>query len=333
MHDSAPLLKRIAALAALLAAGGIASAQDQTPPPEQPRERHVFAHYMVCFGGTTERYKEEIALAQRHGIEGFVLNCGAWLQVNRETGETKPSNYVPMAERMYQAAKELGTGFQLFFSADVATLRDIEVNIPDMIARFYDHPNQFRLGERRVLSTWAGSPAGYRDLIEGMKADGREICFVPMVYPPKYKMTWSYETVREFFDGHPHMDGVFFFGIDGAVNDAIRCNAMGRRVTQRLGKLFMAGVGPAYNSANLRDFQGFHGYGAIWEGIIRDGADWVELFTWNDYNEDSNLMPWRWQRNWSKQYFDRDESFLDVTAFYARRFRSGQTPEIVQDKV
>ncbi len=334
---SEKMMRRLAALAALLAAGGMASAQDQAPPPEKPHERHVFAHYMTCFFNSVEFYKQEIELAQRHGIEGFVLNCGDWLHPDKETGEiTRPGNYIPAAERMYQAAKELDTGFKLFFSADVATLRDIEVNIPDMIARFYDHPNQFRLGNRRVLSTWAGSPQGYRDVIEGLKAGGREICFVPMVYPPRHKMTWSYETVREFFDGHPHMDGVFYFGIDDSVNGVLRCNAMGRRVTRRLDKLFMAGVGPGYNSANLRDFQGFRGYGAIWEGIIRDGADWVELFTWNDYGEDSQLMPWRW--DWRKggnkiRGYTRDESFLDVTRYYIQWFRTGLPPAITQDKV
>jgi len=301
------------------------AAQVDAAIERQPDEgRHfVFAHYMTCFFNSVEFYKQEIEMAQRYGIEGFALNCGAW------TG----SNYVPAAERIYEAARQLDTDFKLFFSADAATLRNLDQNIPDMVERFYEHPNQFRCGEKRVLSTWYGRPDTYRHIIDDMKADGYDVCFVPMIRTHNYKMRYSYETILEFFLGNPHMDGIFYFGVDDSVKGIIHCNAISRRVTQNLGKIYMAGVGPAYNSANLRDFQGYRGYGAIWEGIIRDRADWVEVFTWNDYNEDSNLMPWRWQRDWEKHYYNRDESFLDVTGYYTRWFKSRRRPEITQDRV
>ena len=38
------------------------------PPPADPDERLVLCWYMVCFGNSVERYKQEIELAQRHGI-------------------------------------------------------------------------------------------------------------------------------------------------------------------------------------------------------------------------------------------------------------------------
>jgi len=146
-------------------------------------------------------------------------------------------------------------------------------------------------------------------------------------------MAWSFEKVARLFEGQPHLDGVFFFGVDDDVSGLLRTHATARRATLALKKLYMAGVCPAYNSANLRDFHGMHGYGAVWEGVIRDGADWVELTTWNDYNEDSNLMPFRWKDGWEKQYSDHDEAFLDVTEYYSAWFRTGVLPKITQDKV
>ena len=319
-------------LAALLAADAL-HAEQPTPEPQQPRRRWVFAHYMVCFHSSVDFYKQEIELAQRHGIDGFALNCGQWMQKDKKTGEWKDGNYVKAAERLYEAARQLDSEFRLFFSADVNGLRNLPTNMGDMVARFYEHPNQFRHGEQRVVSAWAGSPATYREAIDKLKAEGRKVCFVPFVYPPKYKMAWSYETVLDFFRDEPHMDGVFYFAADDSTNGILRRNALGRRVTQRLGKIYMAGASPAYNSANLRDFRGMEGYGAMWEGLIRDGADWVELVTWNDYQEDSNLMPFRWPNGQERRYFDRDESYLDATAYYSAWFKTGRQPVITQDKL
>lgn len=295
--------------------------------------RLVFAHYMTCFGSTVEFYQQEIALAQRHGIDGFALNCGEWMVQDKKSRQWTDGNYVKSAQRLYEAARQLNSGFKLFFSADVNNLRDLPVNMSDMVTRFYDHPNQFRQGDKRVISAWAGTPETYRQTLDNLKAQGRQVCFVPFVYPPKFKMAWSYETVLDFFQDQPHMDGLFYFGADDTANGIIRRNAMGRRVTQRLGKIFMAGAAPAYNSANLRDFRGMEGYGAMWEGLIRDGADWVELVTWNDYNEDSNLMPFRWPNGQERRYFNRDEAYLDATAYYSAWFKSGVQPAITQDKL
>ncbi len=299
------------------------------------RARHfVCAHYMVCYHNTVDFYKQEIELAQRHGIEGFALNCGQWLQKDPKTGELSVEGaYVKAAERLYEAARQLDSGFKLFFSADVNGLRDLTVNMGDMVRRFYDHPNQFRLGDRRVLSAWAGNPATYRAPIEALKAEGLKLCFVPFLYAPNYKMAWSFETVLGLLLEQPHLDGLQYFAADDSVNGILRRNAMGRRVTQHLGKIFMAGAAPAFNSPNLRDFRGLEGYGAMWEGIIRDGADWVELVTWNDYNEDSNLMPFRWPAGQERDYFVRDESYLQATGYYSAWLRSGQRPAITQDKL
>jgi hypothetical protein len=75
--------------------------------------RRVFAHYMVCFatyGEGVENYKREIREAQAAGIDGFALNCGSW--------HNEP-HYPRRVAQLYQAAKELDSGFRLFFSIDL----------------------------------------------------------------------------------------------------------------------------------------------------------------------------------------------------------------------
>jgi glucan endo-1,3-alpha-glucosidase len=332
-HRLVLCLVMLAAMMLIVTAAEASETGQHNPAAPRTEARPVFAHYMTCFGSTVDFYKQEIELAQRHGIDGFALNCGEWMVKDKKSGQWTDGAYVKSAEKLYEAAKQLDSGFKLFFSADVNNLRDLTVNMSDMVTRFYDHPNQFRHGDKRVLSAWAGTPATYREVIDKLKAQGREVCFVPFVYSPKFKMAWSYETALEFFQDQPHMDGLFYFAADDSVNGILRRNAIGRRVTQRLGKIFMAGAAPAYNSPNLRDFKGMEGYGAMWEGIIRDGADWVELVTWNDYNEDSNLMPFRWPNGQERRYFNRDEAYLDATAYYSAWFKSGRQPLITQDKL
>ena len=135
-----------------------ALAADSAGPfaPDSPRHL-VFAHYMVCYASSIEFYKSEIELAQRHGIDGFALNCGAWGDFDAKTHTMQPSQYLTSCERMYEAAKQLNSGFKLFMSADVNGLGDLMHNMGDMVTRFEHHPNQFRYQNKTVLSTWGGN--------------------------------------------------------------------------------------------------------------------------------------------------------------------------------
>jgi formylglycine-generating enzyme required for sulfatase activity len=313
----------------LLVCVAVSAAADQ--PLTTPRHP-VFAHYMVCFGLDVEMCRQEIELAQRHGIDGFALNCGEWCNVDAQ-GNLVPTRYVTNAETLYEAARQLRSGFKLFFSPDLSGLRDLPRNMGDMVKRFESHPNQLRWDGKVVLSGWGGSPAAYADAVRAIKPQVAELCFVPHVSNERYAMAWSLETVLNLFHGQPDLDGAFYFACDDSVAGTLRTNATARRATQYLGKLYMAGACAHYNSANLRDFHGFEGYGAQWDGIIRDAADWVELVTWNDYNEDSSLMPYRWKDGWDRELCDHDESDLDVTGYYSAAFHTGRTPAITQDKL
>ncbi len=330
-----------AALAMLAAMSMAAGEQAATAPaaasrPAEPDMYHpVFAHYMTCFGNSVEFYKSEIELAQRHGIEGFALNCGQWGNWDAKNNKMGTGNYLQWAEKIYEAAKQLNSGFKLFISPDgIGDPRQMV----DMVTRFYDHPNQFRHHGKSVLSGWGGGV--YGAAAEALRKEGKDVFLVPHVYSPRFKMAWSFETVLDLFRENPYLDGVFHFAVDDSIGGMIATNSMGCRAAHYLGrvdpnkgKIFMGSAAPTYNSANVRDMQGMAGYGALWEGLIRDGADWIELTTWSDYQEDSSLMPFRWPGGQDKQYFSHDESYLDVTAYYSAWYKSGVKPAIKQDKL
>ncbi len=305
---------------------------------EAPR---VFAHYMTCFSATPEFYQREIQLARRYGIDGFALNCGEWKKPLPD-GSVQDSIYVRNADSIYQAAKETSPDFKLFFSPDFAGKAISEytdLNLGDMVNRYASHPNQFYHGGKQFLSGYSGRLDQYAGAKEKLRASGRDIVLVPAAsLGAPYPVTWSYESALKLLPEGGPLDGLFRFTCDGSVSDLVEVNSLGRRVTLFRDKLYMAGACPAYNSPNLRDFAGMRGYIAMWEGLIRDSADYVEIVTWNDYNEDSILTPYRWRAGGKtqptdKRYFNRDESFLDVTAYFAEWFKKGALPAITQDKI
>ncbi|MFA6291414.1 MAG: endo-1,3-alpha-glucanase family glycosylhydrolase [Victivallales bacterium] len=305
-----------------------------------PSKHFVFAHYMTCFSATPEFYQREIVLAQRYGIDGFALNCGEWKKTEKD-GKLVDTRYVTNADRIYQAAKDLDSGFKLFMSPDFACIPINEwtkFGVDDMFTRYFKHPNQFQYRGKVFQSGYAGLPEKYTPIAEQLRKSGYDFLLVPAVGRSYHPMAWSLETVLNFFQPGNKIDGMFYFSCDGTVNDLINTNATARRGTLFADKIFMAGSVPAYNSPNLRDFRGMSGYCSIWEGLIRDQADLVEIVTWNDYNEDSNLMPYRWKSGYGnaalhKDYYNRDESYLDVTSYYVNWFKNDVKPDITQDKI
>ncbi len=316
---------------------GLAASADET---EQRGDRKVFAHYMTCFSAKPSFYKREIMLAQHYGIDGFALNCGEWLKPV-EGGDPQPTRYVTNADNIFEQAKQLDSGFRLFMSPDFAcqSIKNWSMlNVTDMFTRYADHPNLFHYRGKPFYSGYAGYPEQYAPPINQLRQDGHDFWLVPQASTPNWKMAWSLETMLNQFRNDSPLDGMFHFSCDGTVRNLISKNAYGKRAALFADKIFMAGVCPTYNSPNLRDFRGMAGYNAMWENLINDGADLVEIVTWNDYNEDSNLMPYRWKSGWGgkalqKPYFNRDESYLDVTSYYLDYYKTGVRPDITQDRI
>jgi len=309
----------ILATAATLAAGR-AGAQATPAATTQPPERLVLCWYMVCFGNTVERYKQEIELAQRHGIDGFLLDVGSW---------NKQKKYVTSSERLYEAAEQLDSGFKLAMCPEYS-VRPFTEEVTEMVLKFKDHPNQLRHNGEVVLSGY-GAARLFPPAVKKIEAAGVPVCLVPNVFLPRFTYRPCVETFANEFAVTPELDGLMLFNAE-ELGSIISDNAAARRATQRLGKICAAGVIPNYNSANLQDYRGLSGYLAMWEGAINDGADWISLVIWNDYNEDSALNPMRWPPGSERSHYSRDESFLHATAYASAWFKTGRRPAITQDR-
>ena len=259
----------------------------------------VFAHYMVCFatyGETVDAYKREIQEAQAAGIDGFALNVGAWDDVQLY--------YKTRVALMYNAAEQLGTGFKLFFSVDFENA----TNTVAMVESYASRTNTFRYQNRIVLSSyghndvpskgWVG--VDWTNAIVGkLKQDGYPVFFIPYFFSDPVQELPDYSCAQNVLQKYGNLlDGVFLFTAAGLPAQLASCNSNYNAAVHAASKPFMASVAPTYwgcgqTSIGRRyfEFSGGEGLIAQWGAIITNQPDWVEICTWNDFNESTYISP------------------------------------------
>ena len=331
-------------LAGALGAAGLLVGRSLAAPKNTKNlktPKKVFAHYMVCCpaaggGATVEDFKNEIREAQKRGLDGFALNCGGW----DKGGGTE---YKPRCVKIYEAARQLGTGFALFVSMDYCCGNYLD-ETRDAIETFRDHPNQFKVGGRPVLSTYGGeghTPQPAQEKIALVHSLGG--FFVPFFFATNYGDFGDPTVVAEILRDYGAVDGYFFFGTAGSADEITRRNRRLCQAWHDAGKVFMAAVTPFYRSfGRLNETRGFSGMAQEWEGAIRDGADWIEITTWNDWNEKTYVAPFGPP--------DRTElgggtddgygpvnyahvAYLDASRHYIDWFKTGKQPRITRDRL
>ncbi|MBI5834199.1 MAG: glycoside hydrolase family 71 [Armatimonadetes bacterium] len=312
--------------------------------PTSPR--YVFAHYMVAiptYGGDSkvEDYMREIQAAQSRGIDGFALNCGGWT--------AREPHYKARTLLIYEAAKRLNSGFKLFVSADYCCGLTLD-ETKDILTSLADHPNQFQVGGKPLLSTFTGEGAdnqqgrdlcAFLDRLGGDK--GRACVFVPYFYPrPNVTEHPSPEVAAQVLRDHPTLDGFFYFGAAGTDTQLASSNRNCAKAWLGAGKLFMACATPYYRGlgGNYRCFEtnGFEGFAKQFVGAIEDQATWIEIVTWNDWGEASYVAPFGepsatelWGGHWGKIL--SHVAYLDAMRYYIDWYKTGQAPKITADKL
>lgn len=306
--------------------------------PAAPKRHYVFAHYMVCFAAQGERaddYKREIREAQAAGIDGFALNCGAW--------HDEP-HYPRRVKAIYQAALELGTGFKLFFSVDFAGLKrhppgEFESYVLDMVKTYGRHPDQLRAHGRTVVSTFGGEQgiAWKKDVLAPLKAAGHEVFLVPFFYPrPRVTELPDEATIREHYRKWADLvDGMFYFGGAGTAPQLAASNAAYARVLREAGKVCMCSFSPMYWGAAQPDRRyyetcGGEGTELQWKSIMRERPDWVEIVTWNDFNE-SYVCPVAAPGQSIPSYLKSRHShagYLELSRYYVEWYKTGRQPPL-----
>jgi len=316
--------------------GGQTAAQTNSIP------HYVFAHYMVAFatyGETVQGYRREIMEAQAANIDGFALNVGAWDDVQ--------SYYKRHVALMYQAAEELGTGFKLFFSVDF----EDPTNIVNMVESYANRTNTFRYQGKVVLSSYGHNDVPFlgwpgmdwtNAIIGKLKHDGYPVFFVPYFFSnPPHELPNSTDAFQVLTNYAGIVNGLFCFAAAGELEGTIAANAQYAYMVNQGGKVSMASVYPNYwgykqFSIGRRYYESYGGEGLElqWEQLLGYAPDWVEIVTWNDFNESTYVSP---VVN-PGQYFSElllprrntHAGYLEFSKYYITWFKSGY-PAIDRD--
>ena len=327
--------------------------------------RLVFAHYMVCnrdYGGSVAGYEREIQEAQAAGIDGFQLNMGTW---NNDI--YKWNTYC-----LFQAAQALGTGFKLFFSADMTGMSFSEVYA--IMSAYANQPNYWHIqqtvnGEvvsRPFLSTWGGEGGGYvsakakwtTEVFQPLRAAGINPYFVPSFFTTtpdgKHYIASTPSAIATqisgldlgFTDGTGYSGGLGSPTAPGttvltvAENYAAQLHAAGLTT--------FGGVSPQYwgnRQTSLGrpyyEYTGGEGLEAQWNSILsKQKPNWITCFTWNDFDEATYWSPiddvnkyWPYAAHPARGFYKCHAGILKLNQYYVTWYKTGLKPVLKSDSL
>ncbi len=342
-------------------------------PVGKTAPKFVFAHYMVCnrdYGGSVAGYERDIQDAEAAGINGFALNCGSW----------NGGNYKGDVGSLFQAAKAVSPdgSFKLFFSADMTGLSYSEV--VQMMTAYAFHPNYWCITQttggttvsRPVLTTWGGEGGSWNGptttsvktrwqslVLSPLKAAGINTYFMPFFFMTTASGTQyagsNPGTVSAEVSGllSGLTDGFFYASSVGCPIDPAQGNVFAGAEAYAAG-LKSAGLGtmgsvsPQYwgskqTSIGRRYMEYFGGEGltAQWTSIINvQKPDWVECFTWNDFDESTYFSPiddvnkyWPYTVHPALGYYKSHAGALKLNQYFINWYKSGVKPAVTNDSM
>jgi hypothetical protein len=258
--------------------------------------------------------QQEIRMAIARGITGFSIDV---LSPKEVTGADSH------LQLLLSAAQSVDARFKILVMPDISALKADAATVVNIIAATAASPAGYRLQDGRLavsaFNAGANSADWWSGVLAQLKSRGIAVAFVPTFMgwksqaaafaPLSYGFAdWGTATVRaaEAMKGDPEL------------------------AHKQYGKIYMMPVDPqqyrpkgsiyweAGNSAAFR---------TAWMSAISGNADWVQLVTWNDFSESSEVAPY------TDATLRRDigTGFYDLNAYYATWFLTGKQPAITHD--
>ena len=256
----------------------------------------------------------QVRTAIARGITGFTFDS---MSVTDATDSASP------LQTLLAAAQAVDSRFKIVVMPDLASLGSDSAAVVQIIASVANSPAAYRLSDGRLVvsafDAGLNSAAWWQSVLNTLSAQGIKVAFVPTF------LGWG--TYAAAFA--PLSYG---FG-DWGTATAPASSAMQSTpatVHSTYDKIFMMPVDPqqyrpkdfvfeeAANSATFR---------AAWTSAIQGNTDWVQLVTWSDFSESSEVQP----------YTDATLStsigtgYYDLNGYYAAWFLTGQQPTITHD--
>jgi hypothetical protein len=256
----------------------------------------------------------EIRTAIARGITGFTFDSMSAADATDSTG--------PL-QMLLAAAHAVDSRFKIVVMPDLTALGSDSAAVVQIIASVANSPAAYRLSDGSLVVTafdaGLNSAAWWQSVLNTLSAQGIKVAFVPTF------LGWSGYAAAFA----PISYGFGDWGTATAPGSSAFESAPAT-VHSTYGKIFMMPVDPqqyrpydfvfeeAGNSAAFR---------AAWTSSIKGDSDWVQLVTWSDFSESSEVQP----------YTDATlntsigTGYYDLNGYYAAWFLTGQQPTITHD--
>ncbi|MBI3631033.1 MAG: hypothetical protein HY221_01735 [Candidatus Sungbacteria bacterium] len=259
-----------------------------------------------------ENMKREIRLAISRGISGFAFDI-------LSLKDLEPGNYLP---NMLSAAAAVDQRFKILLMPDMAALQRDTSKVATIVRMFYNRPELYRLPDGRLVVapflSESISPTAWAALKTSLEKEGFKIALYPTLLSLSDVYVGKYQVVSDGLLGT--------FGTP--VPQQLYNIAAESLRAHTAGKLYMAGIGiqgyrPKYYI--YWESEGSTAYRNGWIGAIAGSANWVQLTTWNDFSESTQVAP----------YTDKSGTagtgYFNLTGYYSSWFLTGTPPPITHD--
>jgi hypothetical protein len=250
----------------------------------------------------------DVRLAAALGLDGFFYNIV----------EPPPGPQWRKLPLLLDAAHAVDPGFRIGLMVDTHTNRDRSVeDVASALLPVADHPAVLRLDDGRLVVAAFSAELKPVDWWQQLLALIREKTGRPVFFLALFQ---GWQRYAQTFQ--PVADGLSDWG--GRDPRHARRFAGAAAEAHALGKLWMAPVAPQlfrpkdlfYKEAGNADT-----FRESWRAAIEGNADWVQIITWNDHGEGTEIRP-----STGIQHV-----FADLAAYYVAWFKTGRPPPIVRD--
>jgi hypothetical protein len=258
--------------------------------------------------------EQEVRMAIARGITGFTVDV-----MGIKDATVADSNL----HRLLSAAQAVDPRFKIVVMPDLTALKSDADAVTQIIASVASSPSAYRLDDGRLVVTAFNAsqnpPEWWASIFAQLKSQGINVSFVPTF------LGWGGQAkaFAAISDG---------FGDWGTATAGVSARMKGDPAIahESYGKIFMMPVDPqqfrprdgiyveASNSATFRN---------AWMSAIDGAADWVQIVTWSDFSESSEIEP----ATDATLRRDIGTGFYDLNAFYAAWFLLGKQPPITHD--
>jgi Glycosyl hydrolase family 71 len=258
--------------------------------------------------------EREVRLAIARGITGFTID----VMSSKEASD--PKSHLHM---LLTAAQSVDSRFKIVVMPDISALKGDSASVLQIIAAAAASPAAYRLADGRLVVTafnaGLNTPDWWSAVFSQLKTQGINVAFVPTF------LGWGKQADAFAAISHGFSDWgtATASSSEGSKHDAEIAHA-------KYGKIYMLPVDPqqyrpkgsiyweAGNSSAFRN---------SWRSAIDGNADWVQIVTWSDFSESSEIEPY------TDTTLRRDigTGYYDLNAYYASWFLTGKPPAITHD--